>query len=68
VITLIRYSRHARERMVERGISSNEVEDAIKTGSKEMQGSKILHNYRHFTAVTIRINKDYFVITVMPRC
>ena len=53
--------------MVEREISSNEVEDAIKKGSKEMQNNKMLHHYRHFTAVTIRIKKDYFVITVMPR-
>lgn len=68
MITLVRYSRHARERMIERGISSNEVEDAIRKGSKEMQNNKILHHYRHFTAVTIRIKKDYFVITVMPRC
>ncbi len=65
---MIRYSRHASERMIERGISSNEVEDAIRKGSTEMQGSKMLHHYRHFTAVTIRINKDTFVITVMLRC
>jgi len=67
VVTLIRYSRHAREMMAERGISLNEVECAIRMGAKEMQHNKMLHHYRHFTAVTITKGKDCFVITVMPR-
>lgn len=65
---MILYSRHARERMVERGISSKEAEDAIKMGAKEQQGEKVLHHYRHFTAVTIKEKGNYIVITVMPRC
>lgn len=54
--------------MVERGISQNEVESAIRMGAKECRDGKVLHHYRHFTAVTIRTKEEYFVITVMPRC
>ena len=65
---MIKYSKHAREQMVERGISVNEVEEAIKKGAKELQESyKILHHFRYFTVVTKKIAGDYFVITVKPR-
>ena len=54
--------------MVERGISKNEVEDAIKAGSKELQKpNKILYHFRYFSVVTKKINNDHFVITVKPR-
>lgn len=54
--------------MVERGISVGEVEEAIKSGSKELQQTnKILHHFRYFTVVTKKINNDYFIITVKPR-
>lgn len=54
--------------MIERGISVNEVEEAIKKGSKELQKpDKILHHFRYFIVVTKKINDDYFVITVKPR-
>lgn len=54
--------------MVERGISVNEIEEAIKQGSKELQKpDKLLHHFRYFTVVTKKIDKDYFVITVKPR-
>ena len=62
------YSKHAREQMVERGISANEVEEAIKSGSKELQRpDKILHHYRYFTVVTKKVDDEHFVITVMLR-
>jgi len=65
---LIKYSKHARDQMVERGISINEVEEAIRCGAKELQKpNKILHLYRYFTVVTKKINGDQFVITVKPR-
>lgn len=54
--------------MVERGISVNEVEDAIKSGSKELQmPDKILHHYRHFTVVTRKRGEDNIIITIKPR-
>lgn len=65
---MIIYSKHARERMVERGISINEVEDAIKSGSKELQmPDKLLHHYRHFTVVTRKRGEDNIIITIKPR-
>ena len=65
---MIRYSKYAREQMVERGISVNEVEEAIKSGAKELQKpNKILYHYRYFSVVAKKLNKDDFVITVMLR-
>lgn len=49
------------------GISINEVEESLKKGSKELQGEKILFHYKYFTVVTKKLNKDFFVITVMLR-
>lgn len=54
--------------MIERGISVNEVEDALKKGTKELQKpDKILHHHKYFTVVTRKINNVYFIITVKPR-
>ena len=54
--------------MIERGISTSQVEDAIKKGDKELQKpNKILHHFRYFSVVTKKIGDDYFVITVKPR-
>ena len=65
---MIRYSKHAREQMVERGISVNEVEEAIRCGSKELQKpNNILYHYRWYIVVTKKIEDTHFVITVMPR-
>ena len=62
------FSKHARERMISRGISVKEVEDAIKSGSKTIQNpDKILSNYRYFCVVYKKIGNDTFVITVKPR-
>ena len=65
---MIIFSKHGRERMVERGISVNEVEDAIKRGAKELQKpNKVLHHFRHFTIVTKKYRGNDIVITVKPR-
>ena len=61
------YSKHAREKMIERGISVNEVEEALRSGAKEMQEEKVLHHYRYFTIVTKLLNNEQYVITVKPR-
>ena len=64
----IRYSKHAREQMVERGISEKEVEDGISRGSKRIQEpGKILSDFRYFTVVYKKVGETYFVITVKPR-
>lgn len=65
---MIKYSKPAREQMVQRGISTNEVEEGIKKGSKELQKpDKILCHFRHFIVVTRKLDGDYFIITVKPR-
>lgn len=54
--------------MRERGISVNEVEEAIKKGSKELRKpNKLLHHFRYFSVVTEKLNGDYVVITVQLR-
>ncbi len=64
----IRYSKHAREQMIARGISESEVEEGIKSGSKCLQKPvKILSYFRYYCVVYKKINDVYFVITVKPR-
>ncbi len=65
---MILYSKHAREQIIERRISVNEVEEGVRKGAKELQKpNKILYHYRYFTVVTKKINQDHYVITVKPR-
>ena len=63
----IKYSRHARMRMVERGISEREVSEAINKGSKRRKGKEIVAAYRHIEVVFKIVNKEYYVITVILR-
>lgn len=64
----IRYSRHARERMVERGISDADIAEAILKGTKGLQnGSKILAAYRYYIVVYKKFGQTYYVITVTLR-
>ena len=64
----IKYSKHAREQMIARGISEKEVEEGIKNGSKELQKpDKILSYYRYFCVVYKKIGNGFYVITVKPR-
>jgi uncharacterized protein DUF4258 len=60
-------SRNARQRMVLRGISSDEVETAIQLGSKSRQGSKVVSAHRYFEVVYVVRGRKIFVITVKPR-
>ncbi len=65
---MYKYSRHARERMIVRGITQQEIEKAISRGSKEFQKpDKILSHYRYFTVVYKKIGENYYIITVKPR-
>lgn len=64
----IKYSRHAREQMVERGISEKEVEECIRSGSKMFQEpGKIVSEYRYYAVVYKKLDGTCFVITVKPR-
>ena len=65
---MIKFSRHAREQMIARGISEDDIEEGIKRGSKELQKpNKILSYYKYFCVVYKKIDNDYYVITVKPR-
>ena len=62
------YTKHAREQMVARGISTAEVERAIKRGSKEFQKpDKILSHYAYYCVVFKKVDDNYVVLTVKPR-
>ncbi|MBW2969062.1 DUF4258 domain-containing protein [Candidatus Woesearchaeota archaeon] len=64
----ILFSKHARERMIERGISSNEVKEAIVCGSKQLQKpNKIISDYQYFSVVYKKMKNKIFIITVKPR-
>lgn len=65
---MIKYSKHARQRMVERGITVTEVEEAIKKGMKELQKpDKVLYHFGYFTVAAKKVKGNHYVITVKPR-
>lgn len=65
---LFYYSKHAREQMISRGISEQEIRKAIQSGTKELQEEKIIAWYSYFAVVYKVIKKEsYFIITVKPR-
>ena len=54
--------------MIERGISTKEIEAAIKLGAKSIQEpNKIISNYRYFCVVYKKVKDNIFIITVKPR-
>ena len=60
-------SRHVRRRMILRGISAQEVNDAIRKGTKRTQDGKVVAAYLYFeVGYTVR-GQDIYVITVQPR-
>ena len=65
---IVKFSRHAEERMVERGISVKEVERAITSGGKFLQKpDKIVAEYRYFRVVYRKAEDIHYIITVEPR-
>lgn len=68
LLLIVKYSKHAREQMVARGITEKEVEEGIQRGSKQLQKpNKILSYYRYFCVVYKKVEDINFVITVKPR-
>jgi hypothetical protein len=63
----IMFSRHARQRMILRGISGREVVEAIRKGTKRSQDGKIVAAYLYFEVVYVLRGDDILVITVTPR-
>ena len=65
---IIKLSKHAEEKMIERGISMDEIEIAIKSGSKFTQKpDKIVSEYGYFSVVYKKIGETHYIITVQPR-
>ncbi len=60
-------TKHARERMVSRGISLEEVKKAILKGSKRIQNGKVVATYRYFEVVYKKVDATFVVVTVSPR-
>lgn len=63
----INYSKHARVRMIERGISEVEIERAITRGRKSIQNNKIIASYSYFEVVYKKLNDTLYIITVKLR-
>ena len=63
----ILYSQHALQRMVFRGISRREVEQAIRSGSKSRQDGRVVASFRYFDGVYVVRRRRIFVIAVKPR-
>ena len=63
----ILYSRHARQRMILRGISEREVHDALRKGTKRTQDGEIVAAYMYFEVVYVVRREDVWVITVQFR-
>jgi hypothetical protein len=65
---IIKLTKHAEEKMIERGITMNEVERAIQSGSKFVQEpDKIVAEYGYFSVVYKKVGDIHYVITVQPR-
>ena len=60
----ILYSRHARQRMILRGISEREVSEAIRKGTKRTQDGKIVASYMYFEVVYVVRGEAIRVMTV----
>ena len=63
----ILYSRHARQRMILRGISEREISDALRKGTKRTQDGKIVASYMYFEVVYLVRGQTIWVITVQFR-
>ncbi len=61
------YSRDARQRMILRGISEREVNDALRKGTKRTQDGKIVASYMYFEVAYVVRGEDVWVIMVQFR-
>jgi len=68
LVLKVKYTKHAREQMIARGISETEVEEGINKGAKRLQHpDKIIFAYRYYEIVSKKVGDVYFVITVQSR-
>lgn len=62
-----RPTKHVKIQMVERGISKEEIKDAIMRGAKRRQGPKIIASLRRIEIVFIPRNCNIVVLTSYRR-
>jgi len=60
-------SKHAVEQARARGVSIDEVKDAVQKGAKHLQGNKIVSDYGYIRVVYKKLEEECFIITVMVR-
>ncbi len=63
----MRASRHAEDRMVERGISRTDAVEAITKGAKRMRGPKVFSQLRGIEVVYVQKPCNQLVITIYRR-
>lgn len=56
-------SKHTKDQMIYRGISKEELIEAILKGAKRLQGKKIIALYKKIEVVYVQKPCHYFVIT-----
>lgn len=64
---IIKPSKHAKEMMVERGITKEQIKIAIKRGSKVRQTDGYLSSYSYFAVAWKKVGEVYFIKTVKPK-
>ena len=65
---MLKFTRHARKQMVARGISANEVDEAIRMGLKSLQDDgTMLTVHKYYKVVYKKEGEDHIIITVMLR-
>ena len=63
----MRPSKHAEDRMIERGISRSEAVETISRGAKRMRGPKVFSQLRGIEVVYIQKPCNQLVITIYRR-
>ena len=63
----VRTTRHAEDRMIERGISRTEADEAIERGAKLRRGSKVLTRLRGIEVVYVPRRCNNLVMTIHRR-
>ena len=62
-----RPSRHAKDQMIERGISREEAMEVIMKGAKHLKDRNILSGYRRTVVVWRKVPCQFFVLTMYRR-
>jgi hypothetical protein len=67
MVCKFRPTAHAKDRMIERGISRSEAVDAVSKGAKRRRGCKIFSQYRGIEVVYVQRPCNQNVLTLYRR-